>query len=120
MTTNEIFGAGFAGLTESGRLERAAKELESVVLTQLLSTMRDTVPEGGLLEKSASEDLFRSLLDGEIARSAAEKSPFGLAKAIVTEFEKRIQNAEGASPGTGEDAGSSVLPEVPRGRSWRI
>ncbi len=116
MTTNEIFGAGFSGMTDKGKLESAAKELEAVVLTQLMATMRQTVPEGGLLEKSASEELFRSLLDGEIARSISEKSPFGLADSIIKEFENRFKEPDAPS----EAADPARAAGTVRGRSWRI
>jgi flagellar protein FlgJ len=123
VTAKEIFGAGFGGLSEKERLRATARELESVVLTQLLSAMRETVPDGGLLEKSATEDLFRSLLDGEIARSAAEKSPFGLADAIVAEYENRFKAADAPTeePGEAPETGSGVPNgESPSSRSWRI
>ncbi|HMB70812.1 MAG TPA: rod-binding protein, partial [bacterium] len=86
------FGVGFQGLSESRRLRKTAEELEAVVLAQLLSTMRNTVPEGGLFEKSAADDIFRSMFDQELARVMAEKSPFGLADEIVERFENRIKD----------------------------
>ncbi len=120
MTANEIFGAGFSGMTDKGKLESAAKELEAVVLTQLMATMRQTIPEGGLLEKSASEELFRSLLDGEIARSMSEKSPFGLADSIVKEFENRFKEADAPTEAPSEAADPARAAGTVRGRSWRI
>ena len=121
MSTNEIFGVGFAGLTRRDQLGKVATELEAVVLTQLLSTMRETVPEGGLLESSATEDLFKSLLDGEIARNVAEKSPFGLARSVVAEFENRVKAEEEAAEGpTGSPPPSGPDRAAATPRSWRI
>jgi flagellar protein FlgJ len=111
VTTPELSGPGFAGLSERAKLERAARELEAIVVTQLLSTMRRTVPDGGLLEKSATEDLFRSLLDGEMARVTGEKSPFGLAKTVLAQFENRFKEEPAGTEGPGE---SSALGKARR------
>jgi flagellar protein FlgJ len=86
VSVQEIFGAGFAGMTEEKQIRKAATELEAIVVTQLLSAMRKTVPEGSLFEESPSNEIFRSLLDVELARETAKTSPFGLADAIVKEF----------------------------------
>ncbi len=98
MTIDSMMGPAFAGLSEKAKLERAARELEGVLLSQLLSTMRRSVPESGLVPESAASEMFRSMLDDELARSTAAKSPFGLAKAIVDSFERTV------APGPGVDA----------------
>jgi len=114
VSVQQIFGAGFAGLTEKEQIRRAATELEAVVLTQLLSSMRKTVPEGTLLEESPSNEIFRSLLDAELARETAKRSPFGLADAIVRELEnaKSIKTA-------GEGAELPQEDTIPRASSFR-
>ncbi|GJM44470.1 MAG: hypothetical protein DHS20C21_13120 [Gemmatimonadota bacterium] len=123
---SEIFGAGFDGLSEQGRLRKTAQELESVVLTQLMAAMRNTVPEGGLFEKSAADDIFRSMLDGELARVTAEKSPFGLAEAIVDRFEKSVKGTESLTESMNRSQESTSPPPPAdsaadgQPRSWRI
>ena len=106
-----LFPAGFQGLPDRDRLTAAAKELESVVISQLLSTMRNTVPEGGLFEKSAADDIFRSMLDTELARVASEKSPFGLAEKIVEQLESGLVKGTEAPA----EPGATAAPA----RSWR-
>jgi len=96
--TGSVFGPGFQGLDGPARLARAAKELEAVVVAQLFATMRRTVPEGGLLEGSAGDDVFRAMLDGELARVVADKSPFGLADAVTRELGERPPAAGAAPP----------------------
>ena len=107
MSGNEIFGIGFGGLDERTRLRRAAQELEGVVLAQLMSAMRETVPDGGFLGSSATQDLFRSMLDAEIARDAATRSPFGLADALVADLESRrpVDSADAPAPDPGPAPG---------------
>jgi peptidoglycan hydrolase FlgJ len=110
-----VLGPGFSGMNERGKLQRTAQELEAVVVTQLLQSMRDSVPEGGLFEKSAADDVFRSMLDGELARVVAKKSPFGLADAIMDRLGKGLQEADAAAESRGEAGGAD-----PSNRSWRI
>jgi flagellar protein FlgJ len=97
VTTDAIFGPGFAALPERERLARAARELEAVVVAQLLASMRRTVPEGGLFERSPAEDVFQSMLDGEMARKVADRSPFGLADAVA----RQLSREDGARPARG-------------------
>lgn len=99
MSTEAVFGPGFSGLSERERIARCAKELESVVVSQLFATMRKTVPDGGFLEKSPAEDIFRTMLDGELSRVVADRSPFGLADAIARELSRSVPEAgEAAAP----------------------
>lgn len=97
MNVSDILGPGFAGASDHEQLVRTARELETVVLTQMMSAMRKTVPEGGLFQSSLSDDVFRSMLDEEIARATAEKSPFGLADAIVKSLENRVKEPSGST-----------------------
>jgi Rod binding domain-containing protein len=102
VSIREIFGAGFSGLSERERVQRAARELESVVVANLLSAMRKTVPSGGLFEESASDEIFRSMLDTELSRACAEKSPFGLADAVMKSMEKKLESSgDGAAAAEG-------------------
>ena len=111
MSADAIFGAGFAGLSDRARLDRTAKELEAVVVQQLFETMRKTVPEGGLLETSAADDVFRSMLDGELSRVVADKSPFGLAEAVSRELASRVDAEDGAAvPGAPAPSATGVTP----------
>ena len=110
-----VLGAGFSGMNERGKLQRTAQELEAVVVTQLLESMRNSVPEGGLFEKSAADDVFRSMLDGELARVVAKKSPFGLAEAIMDRLGDRLQETDVPT-----DSKSGAAPAEPPNRSWRI
>ncbi len=97
MSVDGVLGAGFAALPPKEKLRRAATELEAVVLTQLLAAMRETVPEGGLFEESSSNEIFRSMLDQELARSTAAKSPFGLADAVMKQFDAAFKVPHGAA-----------------------
>ncbi|MFN8179504.1 MAG: rod-binding protein [bacterium] len=96
--TDAIFGAGFAGLSPQQRLEKTAKELEAVVVSQVFSAMRKTVPDSGLFEKSEADDIFRTMLDDQLARVVADKGPFGLAKAVTKELGQELAKSGATSP----------------------
>jgi Rod binding domain-containing protein len=52
--------------------------------------MRDTVPEGGLLDAGRSEEVFTGLLDQHIASVAATRSGGSLADALYRQFVGRV------------------------------
>ena len=113
MTIEQTFGIGFNGLTQEQKLQRTARELEAVLIAQLLGTMRKTVPEGALFGQTASSKLFRALLDTELARDIADKSPFGLAEAVTESLGKDIKNTQEEA----EDRSETPLPQ--RTGRWR-
>jgi flagellar protein FlgJ len=112
VTVDPMFGPGFSGLTERAQLERAARELESVVVNQLFTTMRKSVPKSGLVEESPATEMFRSMLDTELARVAAEKSPFGLADAIVARFtrEDAVKPGSETAEAPSKDTAAALRP----------
>lgn len=67
---------------------RTCQEFESVLVNQMFETMRKTIPEGGLFEKSNAESIFTSMLDTELARSAStrERSGLGLASQMYEQL----------------------------------
>jgi peptidoglycan hydrolase FlgJ len=66
-----------------------AKEFEAVLLAQVISAMRKTVPESGLLESSANRKMLDGAFDQEVARSLAAKGGLGIAKQIVGQIERQ-------------------------------
>ena len=118
MTTNEIFGLGFSNLTQTEKIRQVATELEAVVLARILGSLRATVPDGGLFEKSLSDDIFRSMFDEEIARAAAEQSPFGLADALTESFEDKFKIAKELTDTAFKQP--SISSSGDSRRSWRV
>jgi len=62
---------------------RAAQELETLLFTQLLATMRKTVPDAGLLPKSAERDVFEGTFDASVAETLSARDPLGLVRQIA-------------------------------------
>ena len=55
-------------------LKESAKEFEAVFIHQMISAMRKTVSESGLMPKSNGQKIFEGMLDEEWAKKLASKS----------------------------------------------
>ncbi|HEX7049132.1 MAG TPA: rod-binding protein [Longimicrobiales bacterium] len=51
-------------------------------MMQLTKALRETIPEGGILDGGAGEDIFSGLLDGELSVLAAARFERGLGAAL--------------------------------------
>jgi murein DD-endopeptidase MepM/ murein hydrolase activator NlpD len=88
-----------------------AKEFEAVLLAQVITAMRRTVPESGLLEASQNRKMLDGAFDQEVARSLAARGGLGIAEQLVGQIERqqaaRTAGAA-AAPGTGTTAGAAL------------
>lgn len=82
---------------EKPDLEKVAKEFEALFLAQMLKIMRESVGSSGLLEEAPGKDIYRELMDHELARSLAARGGLGLAKLFLQGVQQR-QAKEGAPP----------------------
>ena len=72
-------------------LREVSKEFEAVFLNQLVSAMRKTVGESGLIEKGEGEKVFEGMLDEEWARNLAGRhGPGGLTDLIYRQLSRRM------------------------------
>jgi flagellar protein FlgJ len=62
--------------------KKVAREFESMFVGMMLKSMRDTVGKDMLAGKGQSEDIYRSMLDQEYAKSVSAQGGLGLAKTI--------------------------------------
>lgn len=83
-----------------------AKEFEAVLLAQVISAMRKTVPESGMLEASANRKMLDGAFDQEVARSLAARGGLGIAEQIVGQIQR--QQALVAPDGQSGTRGSGV------------
>jgi peptidoglycan hydrolase FlgJ len=68
------------------RLEKACKDFEAIILNQMLSAMRKTVPEGGLFEKSYGEKIYQSMSDEELSKNMAHNKGMGLGEMLFKQL----------------------------------
>lgn len=68
-------------------LKDACKEFESIFLSMMFKEMKNTVPEGGFIEKSTGEDIFEDMYVEELSKeiSGGEQS-LGIADMLYQQF----------------------------------
>lgn len=64
------------------KIKKLSQEFESIFLNLMLSAMRKSVPKSELMDGGNGEEIFRSMLDQEYAKSMAQRDMTGLARAI--------------------------------------
>jgi len=89
---------------DSGRvgLSKACAEMESLFIYHLLQEMRAAVPKEGLLHGGMGEEVFTSLMDGEMARTIALERGLGLARMLESQLVRQMGRAgpqSAAKPG---------------------
>jgi len=89
------------------KLRQAAKQLEGVFVEHLFAAMRETVPEGGLVDGGSGEDIFTSLLDRHLADELASGWERGIGAAVFRQLSAAIADANAPAaapplPGAGE------------------
>ena len=88
--------------SEHSQLEVAAQEFESIFVTHLLSTMRESATQTDFLgENSTSMKIFNGMLDEKYAMEIAKTGQLGLAEMLIQQLEgyqtKSLGNA-GTNP----------------------
>jgi len=70
-------------------LKKVCDEFESLLVAQLLKSMRATVPKSDLFGSPEKEEIFRSMLDDETAKSIASGGAMGIGKMLYTQLSGR-------------------------------
>ncbi len=81
------------------RLRAAAKRFESLFVSILLSSMRSTVPESGLLDQGSDARIYRQMHDQALAESVGDRCGLGIADLLVARLRAVGSAAANADPG---------------------
>ncbi|MBN2516000.1 MAG: rod-binding protein [Deltaproteobacteria bacterium] len=89
INNNEIKEVQKGERKEKG-LEKACADFESILIYQLLQTLRKTVPEGGYLSnKSSWGDTYTMMFDQKVAEDLAKRGGgIGLRKILLDQLDK--------------------------------
>ncbi|TYP00183.1 flagellar protein FlgJ [Geothermobacter ehrlichii] len=71
LPTELSFGKGEKTSDKNAELRQACREFEALFIQSMLKGMHATVPDSGLLDKDAGRDIYREMMDIEIARQIA-------------------------------------------------
>lgn len=77
------------------RLRRASRQLEGVFVEQLFKAMRSTVPEGGVADGGAGEEMFTAMMDQHTAEQATAHWERGLGEALYRQLRAAISGPPG-------------------------
>jgi flagellar protein FlgJ len=69
-------------------LHRACQDFEAVMLKTMLKSMRNTVPDDGLVEKSNGQEIFDDLMDQEVATQMARTEGVGIGEMLFRQLQK--------------------------------
>ncbi|MBB5022725.1 rod-binding protein [Desulfurispira natronophila] len=116
---------------ERGQILRSCQHFESLLVNIMFTTMRQTIADGGLVEKSNAEEIFTSFLDTEYSKLASTSSNNGVGLAgmmyeqlteesvdkvppmpHVSEFDSRLNFGLSAAPTRTEAASSATQPVI--------
>jgi len=73
----------------AAQLKKACSEFEAIFLSQLTRAMRKTVPESGLLDSGLAGDIYRDMLDVEIAAQMARRGGVGIGETLYKQLVER-------------------------------
>lgn len=68
-----------ADTTKDAKLKKACQDFEAIILQQMLTAMRKSIPKDGLLEGGYSQDMYQSMYDEALAKEMASGKGIGLA-----------------------------------------
>lgn len=74
------------------QLRKAAGDFEAIILQKILEQMRDSIPKNGLFNGGRAEDIYRSMLDEQMAKAMAQSkgTGTGLGEMLYQQMTKRL------------------------------
>jgi len=71
------------------KLKKACNDFEAIFVKQLLTTMRKSVPKGGLFGNGFENEMFQSMHDDELAKAIAHGKGIGIADVLYNQISGR-------------------------------
>jgi len=92
------------------QLRKVCRQFESVLLQNMLKSMRATVPKGGLLDEGNDAQVYQQMFDAQIVQEAAAHSNLGLGESLYRQLSQHLaQPADAAA--TAEAGAAGVEPK---------
>jgi len=92
-------------------LWKVSLKFESLLLQQMMSAMRKTVPKSGLLQTGFANDVYDSMFDQVVAEAGSHRSSLGIAGSIYRQLDQ-LHHTQAQPPGTDNTIG---IPDQTRG-----
>lgn len=75
---------------EQERLEKVAKEFETLLVEMMIKSMRQNVPEPPLFGENTGREIFQDMLDGEYAQLMVSRRGFGIAESLIRQLKPKL------------------------------
>lgn len=75
-----------ADTAKETELKKACQSFEAIILQQMLTTMRKSVPKDGLMDSGYAQDMYQSMSDENLAKEMAKGRGIGLADALFRQL----------------------------------
>lgn len=83
-----------ADMIKEAKLRKSCKDFEAIILKQMLTTMRKSVPKSGLFNSSFADDIYQSMSDEELANNLAHNKGMGLGDTLYNQLSGQIKSAK--------------------------
>jgi len=97
MKTMNIPAAANAATTSTDKpsrdlqsLRKSCREFEAIYIQEMYKAMRKTVPDSGLFEKDMASELYREMLDMEMAKATAAGKGTGIGEAMYQQMKDKV------------------------------
>ena len=80
-----------ADTVKEAKLRKSCKDFEAIIIKQMLTTMRKSVPKSGLFNNSFSDDIYQSMSDEELAKNLAHTKGMGLGDVLYRQLSGQIK-----------------------------
>lgn len=90
---------------EERRLRQVAQQMEGMFVQQLLKAMRETVPQEGVIDGGAGEEMFQGMMDEHLSGLVPQNWESGLGSAIYRQLRGALKGADpevAATTGAGD------------------
>jgi flagellar protein FlgJ len=94
-------------------VREVGKKFESLMLHQMLSLMRKSIPKNELFGESHATEMYRDMFDQQIAETVASSGQSGIGESIVQEILRQQQQKTQAPPPGDSPFRSLAEPETP-------
>jgi flagellar protein FlgJ len=71
-------------------LRKSCREFEAIYIQEMYKAMRKTVPDSGLFEKDMASELYREMLDMEMAKATAAGKGTGIGEAMYQQMKDKV------------------------------
>ena len=68
------------------KLKQVTQQFEAIFIQQIFKEMRNTIPTGGVLERSNADDIYTQLQDAEAAKEMARHGGIGLTDLMMRQL----------------------------------